>query len=113
MPTCSEARSNLLSLLRGVEHFNTEVFPAKEALFASLAKGQAPGALFIDWADCRIHPNLITQTDRVICSFGGTLAIGVPLMGKCLVVFPQPLNTRSWGLECLPLLSAAIPTVAP
>ncbi|QEO18503.1 carbonic anhydrase [Acetobacter vaccinii] len=63
MPTCSEARSSLLTLLRGVEHFNTEVFPAKEKLFANLATGQAPQALFIACADSRINPNLITQTE--------------------------------------------------
>jgi carbonic anhydrase len=99
MPTCSEARSKLLSLLRGVEHFNTEIFPAKEALFASLAKGQAPGALFIACADSRINPNLITQTepgDLFILRNIGNL---VPAYGEMLGGVSSAIEYAVLGLE--------------
>ena len=63
MHTCHDARNHLLSLLRGVEHFNTHVFPEKEELFVNLANTQSPKILFIACADSRITPSLITQTN--------------------------------------------------
>ncbi|GBQ24858.1 carbonic anhydrase [Acetobacter estunensis NRIC 0472] len=57
------AKESLIALLRGVEHFNTHIFPEKQELFRELAKGQAPSTLFIACADSRVSPGLITQTD--------------------------------------------------
>jgi carbonic anhydrase len=50
-------------LVRGVGHFQRQVFRPRREQFAQLAKGQSPLALFITCSDSRIDPNLITQTD--------------------------------------------------
>ena len=57
------AKESLIALLRGVEKFNTHVFPEKKELFKELAEGQSPSTLFIACADSRVNPTLITQTD--------------------------------------------------
>ncbi|MFA7338463.1 MAG: carbonic anhydrase [Candidatus Obscuribacterales bacterium] len=53
----------MLKLIKGLHHFQSEVFLSQKDLFERLAKGQNPDALFITCADSRINPNLITQTN--------------------------------------------------
>ncbi len=60
----------------GVVRFQTEVFPEKQELFESLAKGQSPEALFITCSDSRIETAMITQTEPgelFICRNAGNI----------------------------------------
>lgn len=50
-------------LVDGVRRFRHDVFRLKRALFARLAGGQHPLAMFITCADSRIDPCLLTQTE--------------------------------------------------
>lgn len=46
----------------GVVRFQQDVFPQNQELFAKLAKGQAPEALFITCSDSRIETGMLTQS---------------------------------------------------
>jgi carbonic anhydrase len=50
-------------IVEGLLKFQTEIFPHKEELYAQLAAGQRPRALFITCGDSRIVPDLMTQTN--------------------------------------------------
>ena len=50
-------------LVQGVHRFERGISGSQRELFARLAEGQHPDALFITCSDSRISPNLITQTE--------------------------------------------------
>ncbi|MDG6093793.1 carbonic anhydrase [Acetobacter sp. AN02] len=92
MMTKADARSSLISLLRGVEHFNSEVFPEKKELFSRLAEGQSPHTLLIACADSRVTPDLITQQDP------GNLFI-VRNVGNIVPAYGEALGGVSSAIE--------------
>ena len=60
----------------GVVRFQTNVFPGKQKLFESLAKGQSPEALFVTCSDSRIETGMLTQSepgDMFICRNAGNI----------------------------------------
>jgi carbonic anhydrase len=50
-------------LVTGFQRFRNQVFEEHRDLFAQLAAGQSPQALFVTCSDSRIQPNLLTQTE--------------------------------------------------
>lgn len=59
----SEIEKSLIALLKGVQHFDDEVYEEHKELFERLASSQSPSTLFITCSDSRINPSMITQTD--------------------------------------------------
>ena len=69
-------------ILEGLAKFKREIFPKHQPLFAQLADGQKPQALFITCADSRIDPSLLTQGlpgNLFICRNAGNM---VPPYGE-------------------------------
>lgn len=50
-------------LIDGLHKFKAEVFDSSKELLQPLVNGQRPEVLFVSCADCRVAPDLITQTD--------------------------------------------------
>src|SRR5436305_5690539 len=68
-------------ILRGLSHFQKDVFPRHRDLFQRLALGQRPQALFITCADSRIDPSLLTQSkpgELFICRVIGNIVPPYP-----------------------------------
>ena len=64
-------------IIQGIEQFQKDVFPANRELFARLASGQKPEALFIACSDSRVSLEWITQCgpgDLFVCRNAGNMA---------------------------------------
>ncbi len=70
-------------LVEGVHRFHSETFRHQRELFARLAMGQSPQALFITCSDSRINPNLITHTDPGELFIVRNVGNIVPPYGAC------------------------------
>ncbi len=49
-------------LVRGVKHFQQNIFQKQKNLFQGLAEGQKPEVLFITCSDSRLDPTMLTQS---------------------------------------------------
>ena len=79
-------------ILRGLSHFQRDVYPKHRDLFQRLALGQRPQALFITCADSRIDPCMLTQTkpgELFICR----------VIGNIVPPFPDAIGGVSATLE--------------
>jgi carbonic anhydrase len=68
-------------LLGGISRFQKHIYPEHQDLFAKLAQGQRPEALFITCSDSRIDPSLVTQTkpgELFICRVIGNVVPPYP-----------------------------------
>jgi carbonic anhydrase len=69
-------------LIKGIQHFQHEVFPQKRALFQRLAAGQNPETLMVACSDSRVCIDLLTQAepgDLFVCRDAGNI---VPCYGQ-------------------------------
>jgi len=64
-------------LIEGIQHFQTDIYPAHRELFRRLASGQNPEALFIACSDSRVSLEWLTQSgpgDLFVCRNAGNIA---------------------------------------
>ena len=64
-------------IIQGIQQFQRDVFPANRELFARLASGQKPEALFIACSDSRVSLEWITQSgpgELFVCRNAGNMA---------------------------------------
>ncbi|MBK6463481.1 MAG: carbonic anhydrase [Myxococcales bacterium] len=78
-------------LVRGIHHFQKNVFRSERAMFERLARGQHPDTLFITCSDSRVNPNLLTGThpgELFILRNAGNIVppSGAPLNGEAATV---------------------------
>lgn len=78
-------------LVTGIHQFQRGVFASQKELFARLADGQNPLALFITCSDSRIDPTLLTQTEPgelFILRVAGNIvpAHGAPIGGEAATI---------------------------
>jgi carbonic anhydrase len=63
MQTMDSREITMQRLIEGYSRFRTKVFPKHSRLFAKLAAGQKPQALFIACSDSRVMPEMVMQCD--------------------------------------------------
>lgn len=78
-------------LVRGIHHFQENVFRSERAMFERLAKGQHPDTLFITCSDSRVNPSLLTGThpgELFILRNAGNIVPpnGAPLNGEAATI---------------------------